>query len=310
MIAKAKAISHGKAAIEYVLRESKNSEFLESNLIQNLTHKEIHQEFIDISKYNSRCKNKFIRIEIGIAPKDQNLSNEQLIKISNEFSKRFGFENHQWIACSHRDTDNLHMHMIVNRIGVDQKVFDTSFISKKAGIIAEKISRDMGLTIASEVQSKQKKKHHDVINFERMFARAKIERFVKSALNEKPTTLEAFKVAMEEKGVTVEEVINKKGKTYGLRFTGFDETFKGSAISKEFGHYSLLTELNSNLKEMMNESMGLNHSSNQSYSGAARSSNILSTVGAMTNGGQSDENMMENEKENKKQSKKIRYVRR
>ena len=41
MIAKAKGISHGKAAIEYAMRESKKAELLKTNLIQNLTPSEI-----------------------------------------------------------------------------------------------------------------------------------------------------------------------------------------------------------------------------------------------------------------------------
>lgn len=44
--------------------------------------------------------------------------------------------------------------MIVNRIGVDHSVFDTAFISKRAGKIAEEIRRNIGLTVANEVKSK------------------------------------------------------------------------------------------------------------------------------------------------------------
>lgn len=99
MIAKAKAIAYGKVAIEYAMRESKNGELVASNLIQNNTPNEIYKEFTDIQKYNTRCKNKFIRFEIGIAPKDEaKLSQSDLIKVCEEFSKRLSFENHQWIA--------------------------------------------------------------------------------------------------------------------------------------------------------------------------------------------------------------------
>lgn len=41
--------------------------------------------------------------------------------------------------------------MIANRIGVDGKVFDTTFISNRSAKLTEDISREMGLTIASEV---------------------------------------------------------------------------------------------------------------------------------------------------------------
>ena len=310
MIAKARAISHGDKAIEYAMRESKGAELLKTNLIQNLTPGEIYQEFIDVSKYSELCTNKFIRIEIGIAPNDEvKLTKEQLGEICNEFSKRFGFENHQWIACSHGDTDNLHMHMIVNRIGLDQKVFDTSFISMKAGLIAEKISRDMGLTIANEIQAKRKMRTH-VVNFQRMMVRTKIEKLAHAVLSEKPTTLKQFNDSMNDKGITITEMKNKKGNTYGLRFTGYDETFKGSTIGKEFGYNTLLGAINSNLREEINQSREMSDTLNNNYSEVSQSSNILSTIGSIVGGLQTGGDYMndEDEDENKKQSKRRRNV--
>ena len=312
MIAKAKAISHGKTAIEYAMRESKHAEVLTTNLVQNTSPDKIHQEFIDESKYNGRCKNKFIRIEIGIAPKDEaNLSKEQLSEICDQFSKRFGFENHQWIACSHRDTDNLHMHMIVNRIGIDQKVFDTSFISKKAGLIAEKISRDMGLTIANEVEAKQKM-YTQVVSFQRKMVRAKIEKIAHKVLSQEPTTLEQYSNLMNIAVVSVTDMKNKKGDTYGLRFTIYDETFNGSTIGKEFGYNTLLGATNSNLNEELNVSREMVHTLQNSTPGFSQGSSMLSSIDSIVSGMHTGNDQMDNddEDENKKQSKRRKNVKR
>ena len=35
------------------------------------TPKEIYEEMKMVNDYNTRCRNKFLRIEIGIAPKDE-----------------------------------------------------------------------------------------------------------------------------------------------------------------------------------------------------------------------------------------------
>jgi len=77
MIAKAKAISHGKEAINYALREGKIGVFLTSNLIESLKPDEILKEFEMVQCYNERCKNKFLRFEIGIAPQDENKLKKQ-----------------------------------------------------------------------------------------------------------------------------------------------------------------------------------------------------------------------------------------
>ena len=70
MIAKAKAISHGRQAINYVLRDGKLGTMLASNLIESISPDEILKEFEMMQRYNTRCRNKFLRFEIGIAPQD------------------------------------------------------------------------------------------------------------------------------------------------------------------------------------------------------------------------------------------------
>jgi hypothetical protein len=54
-----------------------------------------------------------------------------------------GLQNHQWIACTHKDTGKPHIHLIANRIGVDSKVFDTTFVSNRSAKIAEEMHSEM-----------------------------------------------------------------------------------------------------------------------------------------------------------------------
>lgn len=309
MIAKAKAIAHGKVAIEYAMRESKNGELVASNLIQNNTPNEIYKEFTDIQKYNTRCKNKFIRFEISIAPKDEaKLSQSDLIKVCEEFSKRLSFENHQWIACTHRDTDNLHLHMIVNRIAIDQSVYDTSFISNRASNTAEKISLDMGLTLAKNIKAKHKQRT-DIVSFERMMARTRIEKLAHEALADKPNNLREFQQAMKEKGIIVSEAKNKKGNTYGLRFTGYGETFKASTIGQEFGYRTLLQTFEDSQKEDILQSVERRENI-QGNVNLSTASKIASGINALLNTlSDSGEMMQDDEEQSNKRNKKKKYGR-
>lgn len=309
MIAKAKAIAHGKVAIEYAMRESKNGELVASNLIQNNTPNDIYNEFADIQKYNTRCKNKFIRFEIGIAPKDETkLSQNDLTKICEEFSKRLDFENHQWIACTHRDTDNLHLHMIVNRIGVDQSVYDTSFISNRASNTVEKISLDMGLTLAKNIKAKYKQRT-DIVSFERMMARTRIEKLAHEALADKPNNLREFQQAMKEKKIIVSEAKNKKGNTYGLRFTGYGETFKASTIGQEFGYRTLLQTFEGSQREDILQSVERSENM-QGNVNLSTASKIASGINALLNTlSDSGEMMQDDEEQSNKRNKKKKYGR-
>ena len=51
---------------------------------------------------------------------------------------------------------------------------------------------------------------------------------------------------MKKHDVKIEEAVNQKGNTYGLRFTGYGQTFKGSQIGKEFGYGTLLKTFSEN----------------------------------------------------------------
>ena len=109
-----------------------------------------------VSDYNSRCRNKFLRIEIGIAPQDKKkLPVSELMRIAHLFAKQMGLDNHQWVAVTHKDTDNRHIHIIANRISLYGEVYDTTFVSNRAARVAEEISRSKGLTIAKEVKAER-----------------------------------------------------------------------------------------------------------------------------------------------------------
>ena len=157
MIGKCKAIAHGSTALDYIFREGKLGYRLAFHNLCSREPKSIYEEMKVVSDYNSRCRNKFLRIEIGIAPQDEKkLPVSELMRIAHLFAKRMGLDNHQWVAVTHKDTDNRHIHIIANRISLYGEVYDTTFVSNKAARVAEDISREKGLTIAKEVKAEKK----------------------------------------------------------------------------------------------------------------------------------------------------------
>lgn len=71
MIGKGKAIAHGGNAINYALREGKMDRIVGRNMLESDHSVDILQEFEMVNQHNYRCKNKYIRFEIGIAPQDK-----------------------------------------------------------------------------------------------------------------------------------------------------------------------------------------------------------------------------------------------
>ena len=243
MIAKCKAISHGSNALEYVFREGKLGRILALHNLCSETPKEIHEEMKLINDYNSRCKNKFLRIEIGIAPKDESqMTFKTLNRLALLFAKQMGLDDHQWVAVTHKDTDNLHIHIIANRICLGGRVYDTSFVSNRAARVAEELSRKHGLIIANEVRSARphRKAQADPVR----------ERTKQQVRNICYTLLDKhrgkglsghsmFLYELHRSGVTIDLMKNKQDKVYGLKLTYGDHSFKASEIGREFGFRTL-----------------------------------------------------------------------
>ena len=253
MIGKCKAIAHGSTALDYIFREGKLGYRLAFHNLCSREPKAIYEEMKVVSNYNSRCKNKFLRIEIGIAPQDEKkLPVSELMRITHLFAKRMGLDNHQWVAVTHKDTDNRHIHIIVNRINLYGEVYDTTFVSNRAARVVEEISREKGLAIAKKVKAERKYQKTKASP-----ARDQTKQQVQNicyALLEKykgtgVTGHSMFLYELNKNGITIERMKNKQGKVYGLKFSFGGQSFKASEVGREFGYRSLQKNFEATKKE-------------------------------------------------------------
>lgn len=243
MIGKCKAIVHGSTALDYIFREGKLGNRLAFHNLCSRESKAIYEEMKLVSDYNTRCRNKFLRIEIGIAPQDEKkLSVSELTQIAHLFAKKMGLDNHQWVAVTHKDTDNRHIHIIANRISLYGEVYDTTFVSNKAARITEEISRKKGLTIAKEVRAKRKHQKAKA-NPTREQTKQRLQDICFTLLVKyKGTGITGhsmFLYELNKHGVTIDCMKNKQSKVYGLKFSYGEYAFKASEVGREFGYRSL-----------------------------------------------------------------------
>ena len=243
MIGKCKAIAHGSTALDYIFREGKLGSRLAFHNLCSRGPKAIYEEMKMVSDYNTRCRNKFLRIEIGIAPKDEKrLPVSELMGIAHLFAKRMGLDNHQWVAVTHKDTDNRHIHIIANRISLYGEVYDTTFVSNRAARVAEEISREKHLTIAKEVKA-ERKYQKEKVSQTREQTKKEVQQICYSLLDKyRGTGITGhfmFLYELNKNGITIERMKNKQGKVYGLKFSYCGQTFKASEIGREFGYRSL-----------------------------------------------------------------------
>ena len=253
MIGKCKAISHGSTALDYIFREGKLGSRLAFHNLCSRDPKTIYEEMKVVSDYNSRCRNKFLRIEIGIAPQDEKkLPVSELMRIAHLFAKQMGLDNHQWVAVTHKDTDNMHIHIIANRISLYREVYDTTFVSNRAARVAEELSRKYGMTIAKEVKT-EKRHQKEKTNPTREQTKKEVQQICYVLLDKYKGTgvtgHSMFLYDLNKNGVVIERMRNKQGKIYGLKFSYAGQSFKASEIGREFGYRSLQKNFETTNKE-------------------------------------------------------------
>ena len=253
MIGKCKAIALGSTALNYIFRDGKLGSRLAFHNLCGRDPKTIYEEMKVVSDYNSRCRNKFLRIEIGIAPQDEKrLPVSELMGIAHLFAKRMGLDNHQWVAVTHKDTDNRHIHIIANRISLYGEVYDTTFVSNKAARVAEEISREKSKTIAKEVKAERKYQKAKV-SPTREQTKKDVQQICYSLLDKyKGTGITGhfmFLYKLNKNGIFIERMKNNQGKVYGLKFLYNGQTFKASEIGREFDYRSLQKNFEATNKE-------------------------------------------------------------
>ena len=253
MIGKCKAIAHGSTALDYIFREGKLGSRLAFHNLCSREPKTIYEERKVVSDYNTRCWNKFLRIEIGIAPQDEKkLSVSELMWITHLFAKRMGLDNHQWVAVTHKDTDNRHIHIIVNRISLCGEVYDTTFVSNSAARVAEEISREKGLTIAKEVKA-ERKHQKEKASPTREQTKKEVQQICYALLDKYKGTgvtgHSMFLYELNKNGIIIERMKNKQDNIYGLKFSYAGQSFKASEIGREFGYRSLQKNFETTNKE-------------------------------------------------------------
>ena len=247
MIGKCKAIAHGSNALEYIFREGELGKTLLFHNLCGTMPKEIYEEMKMVSDYNTRCRNKFLRIEIGIAPQDEKrLSLVSVRNLASNFAGRMGLANHQWVAVTHKDTDNMHIHIIANRISLYGEVYDTTFVSNRAARVAEELSRKYGMTIAKEVKAGKKHKKTKASPM-REQTKKEVQQICYTLLDKyKGSGISGhsmFLYDLSKSGVTIERLKNKQGNVYGLKLSYAGQSFKASEVGREFGYRSLQKNL-------------------------------------------------------------------
>jgi hypothetical protein len=87
--------------------------------------KELIQQFNEVRWLNPKLSKPVLHITLSLAQGEQ-LPKDKLMEICQDCAKDMGFENNQYIAIHHRDTNHQHLHIVANRVGYDKRTVSDS----------------------------------------------------------------------------------------------------------------------------------------------------------------------------------------
>ena len=107
--------------------------------------KELIQQFNEVRQLNPKLSKPVLHITISLVPGEQ-LPKEKLIELCQDCAKNMGFENNQYVAIYHKDTNHQHLHIVANRIGFDKRTVSDSNNFQKIAAYCRKMEMKFKLT--------------------------------------------------------------------------------------------------------------------------------------------------------------------
>lgn len=171
-------------------------------------------------------------------PPNENLGNEQMNMIANEYLNNMGFDQHQFAIFRHFDADHPHLHILVNRIGYDGKVVSDSKDYQRSEQVLRALEKQHGLT--EVISSRQAQERAMTKNELEMMKRTdepsvkmKLQVIIKNVLNQKPNA-EQFITQLEAQGINVLFNQASTGFVSGISYGYEDMQFKGAHLGNAY----------------------------------------------------------------------------
>lgn len=250
-------ISYVQKEHEPNLRPEHKPEIIERNNIYGDTQK-MAQQMRFVSNGNTRVSRPVLHISLNFH-KDEKLTPQQEQKAVKSVLQELGVkeDTHQYLIAKHNDAGHPHYHIVLNKVDLNGKNIDTSYIKNKMQVICDKIEQEQGLrrtegrTVMYDptkekgyrfATSEEKARHRETNkktitdkNPKNELVKRNISTEVTEALQDRGVnTPEHFKANLEQKGIDVKFSENKNGIS-GVSFRYQEVSVKGSQINAKWG---------------------------------------------------------------------------
>ncbi|EGG8824470.1 relaxase/mobilization nuclease domain-containing protein [Klebsiella pneumoniae] len=229
-----------KNRVDYILKD--DHDFICSNMASDYNNvSDLTDEFKIVSSFRQDIKKPVFHAFLSL-PKNEHLTDEQWQEIAKDYLKEMNIniEKHQYICVRHNDTDQDHIHIVANRVGLDGSVWLGQHSAFNTIAACERLEVKHGLTITdglkgqkSEVSAPTKNEIEMALRTGEKPARLVLQASLQAAMTGKPD-LETFVERLQAVGIEPRFNVASTGNVAGCSFSVGDVAFKGSQLGKKY----------------------------------------------------------------------------
>ncbi|EPY9675414.1 relaxase/mobilization nuclease domain-containing protein [Klebsiella pneumoniae] len=233
-----------KNRVDYILKDDHS--FICSNMsADNNNVSDLTDEFKTVSSFRQDIKKPVFHAFLSL-PKNEHLTDEQWQEIAKDYLKEMNIDidKHQYICVRHKDTDQDHIHIVANRIGLDGSVWHGQHSAFNTIAACERLEVKHDLTITkglqgqkSDVSAPTKAEIEQALRVGEKPARLVLQNALQAAMSDKPnlsTFVERLQAVGIEPAFNVASTGNVAGVSFCIKNNEKNIFFKGSSLGKKF----------------------------------------------------------------------------
>ena len=207
------------------------------------TIEHISRSFGDYLTANRKTEKPILHISLNPDPKDC-VSEEQFIKLAEQYMQRMGFGDQPYIVYRHNDIGREHLHIVSVRVDETGRAISDSYEHERSMKVCRELEQQFNLTPATKKEWKEGLPLSPV-DYEGGNLKGQLAGVIRPIAREwRFQTLGEYRAVLSLYGITVDEVKGEYGgrEYHGLSYSATDKDgnkvgkpFKSSVFGKEAG---------------------------------------------------------------------------
>lgn len=232
-----------RGAVSYIL-DKENARLIYAEGVRLKDKESISHSFVVQHKLNPNISKPVAHISLDFSVQDKSrLTDRFMVDVAQEYMKKMGYQDTQYIIVRHHDTEHPHIHLVINRIDNNGKrITDQNERLRNVKICME-LTKKNCLYIAS---GKENVKEHRLKEPDK--TKYEIYHALQSAIS-KCRNWQEFKAELLKSGIKTEFRNNgATDKIQGIRFGKNGYEFNGSKIDRAYSYSKISYQLQKNEK--------------------------------------------------------------